>query len=263
MNETAIMPFANLEQVDKLSITLAKSNLLPDALRNKPADVLVQIMTGHEMGIAPMQSIRSIHIIKGKPTMSASLMVALVKRSPECIRFRLVKSTATEAEYETERRGEGVTTLGFTIAEAKAAGLVKPDSGWVKFPAAMLRARAASALATAVYPDLLLGIYEESEAEELRANDRAASVEQAAAAYREQTGRAADAVVDGEIVAVFDPAPAFDPAPLLAQIEQAESVDSLKALLPSLTSAPEGAKPKLRAAYNARQAKLNEAHQEA
>ena len=258
MNETAIMPFEpqTIDQAQSLAKTLAQSSLLPSDLRNKPADVLVQIITGHELGLGSMQSIRSIHIIQGKPTMSAELMVALVKRSPECVRFRLVESSPTVATYETERRNEGPTRISFTMEEAKTAGLVKDGSGWKKYPAAMLRARAASALCRAVYPDLLLGIYEESEADDLRVNYRASQVEQAAAAYREQTERASEQVIEGEIVP-------FDPAPLLAQIEQAESVDSLKALLPSLTSAPEGAKPKLRAAYNARQAKLNEAHQEA
>jgi hypothetical protein len=259
---TAIMPFepATIDQAQSLAKTLAQSSLLPADLRNKPADVLVQIITGHELGLGSMQSIRSIHIIQGKPTMSAELMVALVKRSPECIRFRLVESSPTVATYETERRNEGLTKLSFTMEEAKTAGLVKDGSGWKKYPAAMLRARAASALCRAVYPDLLLGVYEESEADEIRANDRAASIEQAAAAYREQAGApASEQVVEGEVVA----APALDPQPLLAQIEQANSIDWLKGLVPSLQAAPAEHKDALRAAYNARQAKLNEAQQEA
>jgi hypothetical protein len=259
MNQsTAIMPFepTTIDQAQSLAKTLAQSSLLPADLRNKPADVLVQIITGHELGLGPMQSIRSIHIIQGKPTMSADLMVALVKRSPECIRFRLVESSPTIATYETERRGEGPTRISFTMEEAKTAGLVKDGSGWKRYPAAMLRARAASALCRAVYPDILLGIYEESEADEIRANDRAASVEQAAAAYREQTqAPASEQVVEGEVVA------AFDPAPLLAQIEQANSLDCLKGLVPSLQSAPAEHKDALRSAYNARQQALRDAEQ--
>ena len=50
------------------------------------------------------------------------------------------------------------------MAEAQAAGVATKDN-WRKFPAAMLRARAASALVRAVYPDVLLGVYDSDSGE--------------------------------------------------------------------------------------------------
>lgn len=161
----ALVPFvpSDIGQAADLADRLAKSSLLPEALRNRPADVLVMIITGVELGLSPMQSIRGLHVIKGKAVMSADLQVALVKKHRDCGYFRLVESNDTRAIYETERKGEAKTTMAFTIEQAQRAGLLGNDN-WKKYPAAMLRARCSSALARAVYPDLTLGVYEEDEA---------------------------------------------------------------------------------------------------
>lgn len=247
MNETAITALTprNMDEAERLASMLSKSALLPPDLRNKPSDVLFQIMTGGALGLDPTASIRSIHIIQGKPTMSADLMVALVKKSPLCVRFKLMETDASHAVYETERKGEGTTRLGFTIQEAKDAGLIKDGSGWKKYPAAMLRARAASALCRAVYPDLLLGVYETSEADEIRGSAHAERVEK---------------VINEEPVAAPS---SFDCSPLLKAIEDAPSADALKSLIPALSVVPDDAKATLRAAYNARQAALNAQEQAA
>jgi hypothetical protein len=134
-----------------------------------PAAAFVVIATGMELGLSPMQALRGIYIVQGKPVLSSDLLVALVKRSPVCLFFRLIESTGERATYETHRKGEPEpTALTWTADDAKRAGLLSKDS-WRAHPAAMLRARCAAALARAVYPDLLLGVYEESEGEEISA----------------------------------------------------------------------------------------------
>jgi hypothetical protein len=154
---------ASLEEAMRVSEVLSKSALMPDALRGKPGDVLVIMLTGKELGLSPMEAIRGINVIKGKASLSGDLTVALVKRHPDCVRFKLVKSDDKVATYETERRGEGVTQMSFTIEQAQRARL--GGDNWQKFPAAMLRHRCATALARAVYPDLMLGVYEKDELE--------------------------------------------------------------------------------------------------
>lgn len=155
---------ADVSQAVKLAQILVASRLLPRAIATPEAAFAV-IMSGRELGLTAMQSLRSIHIIEGKPTMSADLMVALVKRSPVCRYFRLAESTAERAVYETQRRDDPEPTrLAFTMSEARDAGVAGKDN-WRKFPAAMLRARAASALVRAVYPDVLLGVYDSDSGE--------------------------------------------------------------------------------------------------
>jgi len=79
--------------------------------------------------------------------------------------------------------------MSFTIEQAQRAGVTGKDN-WKKYPEAMLRARCISALARAVYPDVVLGIYETDELEPVHTSrpiptmaERAAS---ARYAYEEQ-----------------------------------------------------------------------------
>ncbi len=163
MNEIQIVAPQTIHETEALSLSLAKSALLPEALRGKQADILATILTGAELGLAPMQSLRGIQIIKGKPTLSADTMGALCKRrSDVCEHLSLTASSPTGCTYETKRRGEKPTTMTFTIEDAQRAGLAGSDT-YRKFPAAMLRARCLSAICRAVYPDLCLGLYDPDE----------------------------------------------------------------------------------------------------
>lgn len=144
---------------------LVKSRLLPDSVQSPEAAFAI-IATGRELGLTAMQSLRSIHVIKGKTILSADLVAALVKsRRDVCAYFMLVESTTERATYRTQRVGEPeATTLTFTFEDAKRAQ-VTGNPNWTKFPAAMLRARCITALARAVYPDLAMGIYDADEIE--------------------------------------------------------------------------------------------------
>lgn len=144
-----------------LAAIIVKSNFFP-ALKSAESAATI-ILMGAGFGLDPMQSIRCIHIIDGKPTPSADLIIGAVKRSPVCQWFRLVESTTTAATYETQRQGEAQpTTHTYSIDDAKRAGLAGRGS-WQKYPSAMLRARCASTLARIVYPDLISGLVEDDE----------------------------------------------------------------------------------------------------
>ncbi len=164
-NEIVVITPKSLAEAESLSKQLALSALMPEALRQKPADVLATVLAGAELGLAPMQSLRGIVIIKGKPTLSADLMGALVKRSKEvCEYLQLVKSDATVATYKTKRVGDPeATTLSFTMEDAKTAGIA--SDMYRKYPANMLRARCLAFICRAVYPDLCFGLYDPDELE--------------------------------------------------------------------------------------------------
>jgi hypothetical protein len=169
-NEITIVAPKTIEESERLSGTLAKSALLPDALRGKPGDVLATILTGAELGLAPMQSIRGIAIIKGKPTLSADTMGALVMRRRDiCADLEIVELTDAVCTYKARRIGEEKPTLmSFTIQDAQKAGLVGPGGMYTKYPKNMLRARCLSNICRAKFPDICMGLYT---AEELGAAD--------------------------------------------------------------------------------------------
>ena len=63
----------------------------------------------------------------------------------------------------------GIMALWLGIMRlAERAGLVKPNSNWLKIPTDMLVARAQSRLCRMVYPDLLAGLYTPDELGEIR-----------------------------------------------------------------------------------------------
>ncbi len=155
---TVIVPRTLAEVID-LAERLSKSTLLPDALKGKVPDVLMQIMAGQELGLYSMASLRSFNIISGKPVMTADAMVAVVLGSGKAEYFRrLGEGTATSVTYVTKRRGEPEQKCTWTLEMAKQAALYQKDN-WRTFPRAMLASRAKSELARDVYPDVLAGCF--------------------------------------------------------------------------------------------------------
>lgn len=156
----------NLDQAMKLAETVSKSGLVPSALRGKPADILIILMTAREMRIGPMQALSDINVIQGKPVLSADLMVAQCKRvTTRCEWFRLVESTDDHATYEVKAAGAPEPErFTFSMADAKRLGLEGKDN-WKKQPKTMLRRRAAAQAARETFPDLVRG-YDPDEAED-------------------------------------------------------------------------------------------------
>jgi len=159
---TVIVPRTLAEVID-LAERLAKSSLLPDALKGKVPDVLMQIMAGQELGLYSMASLRSFNIISGKPVMTADAMVAVVLGSGKAEYFRRSgEGTDRSVTYVTKRRGEPEQKCTWTIEMAKSAALHQKDN-WRTFPRAMLASRAKSELARDVYPDVLAGCFTSDE----------------------------------------------------------------------------------------------------
>ena len=197
---------AQADVLGPTALVAAASSLAPDALRGKPNDALIVLMAGRELGLQPMQSMRMLRVIKGNVTMAADATVALVRRSGDCVEWRLVESTAQRATYTTRRKGDTEpTTLTWTIEQAQRAGLTG-GTGWRSYPEAMLRARCAAALARIVYPDLVAGIYDPDElAQPLEQPKPAPIVEQPVAVIEPDTRTG----ITGELLGIGDDVPDF------------------------------------------------------
>lgn len=228
-----------IDGYDSLAERFAKSKLLPDGLIGKPADILVTLMAGHELGLTPMASIRGIHVIKGKPVLSADLMVAVILGSGKASYFRRISEADDAVTYETHRVGSPEPQrCTWTAANAKRAGLV--GDNWRLYPRAMLAARAKSELARDVYPDVLAGCYDPDEA-------RAFSGDPAPYTPRD--------VIDADVV-TSAPAPDVDYA---ARIAACETLADLQAMAGDLSKAPRSQHDALRVAYRTRRDALTPA----
>lgn len=158
----------SMREVKQLATDIHNSRLFLSAY-GTPQAVMSTILAGRELGLQAMASLRAIHIVEGKPTLSADLIRALIIRSGLAQYFRCTERTAEKATFVTKRGDDPEIALTFTIEEARQAWAKNEDawnkSGWGKNPADMLVARAGAKLARLVYPDVVHGIYAEGEIE--------------------------------------------------------------------------------------------------
>ena len=120
------------------------------------AQCVVKVVAGEELGLGAMTSMQGVHIIEGKPSLSANLLGVQVKKS-EHYDYRPKETTDKKASIDFLQDGEVVGTSEFTIEQAKRAGLVREKSGWTKYPEAMLFARALSQGVRWYCPDVTAG----------------------------------------------------------------------------------------------------------
>ncbi len=215
MNDHAlsIVP-RSIPEVQTLADLITKSVLLPEALRGKTADIIVSILAGAELGLAPMASIRGVHIISGKPVLAADTMMGLCLGSGLAEYFSQIETTDTSITFETKRKGAPTPQrCTWTIEMAKRAGIYK--NTWLAYPRQMLAARCKAELARLVFPDLLAGVYDPDEIGHMAPVTTAAPV---VSIVREPDA------IDAEIVE------SVDHEPVLATIEQAETIEALKAV---------------------------------
>jgi len=114
-----------------------QSGMFPN-LKNE-AQAFVLILAGAEMGVGPMEAVQGIVLIQGKPTMSANLLAALVKRHPR-YDYRVLDHSEKVCRIEFLQDGEVNGVSEFTLDDAAKAGL--SGQTWKKYPDALLFARA-------------------------------------------------------------------------------------------------------------------------
>lgn len=143
-------------------LATAKGFVPADMYKN-PGAIAACILTGLELGLGPMQSLRSIHVIEGRPTLSADLMLSIALRGG--VKHVWVNTNNDEAHVELRRPGHEPFRYSFTVGDAERANLMG-KANWRKYTAAMLRARCISAALRAYCPDVIgAGVYVEGEIE--------------------------------------------------------------------------------------------------
>ena len=141
----------------KLARRIHNTPFVPKGLRGDGNAVMACILTGEEFGLGPMQSLRMINIIEGRPSLSAEMMRALVNRAGH--RVDVVESKADRVTLAGLRKDTGAKAVAtWTLADAKRADLTR-NPAWGKYPRSMLLARATSELCRMLFPDVIGGLY--------------------------------------------------------------------------------------------------------
>jgi hypothetical protein len=175
-------------------------------------------MAGRDLGFSYTQALRAFHVLKGKPTLSADGMVAACLARGVCAYFRPVEVTEQSATWETQRNGCDPVRYTFTMQDAERAGLL--SDMYRRHPKRMLSARCKAYLARDVYPEVLMGLVTEDEADEISGARSAPRTAQ----------RPAPVVVEAVPLPVDPPATEGDAVTLYQRIQAAETVEALSTL---------------------------------
>ena len=145
------------DQMKERASLLRKSGFLPTAL-NTDEKVLTVMLTGQELGLGFMESLRSINVVNGKPCMSAQLLIGLCHRTGQVEQAYFEKDTEIECIYVLKRKGSPPYKSSFTMDDARKLGLSEKDN-YKKQPRTMLGWRAISKAARVIFPDAVCGLY--------------------------------------------------------------------------------------------------------
>lgn len=211
----ALVP-QNLEEAFRLASAIAASGLAPRGL-DKSEQIMVAIMAGAELGLAPFQSLQSFAVVNGRPTLWGDGLVAVVRaRGVRIKEWTEGEGDAMVAHCEVTRPDTGETIpSAFSVPDAKKAGLWGKAGPWQQYPKRMLKARARAFALRDGCADMLRGIHIREEVEDFVEVRGAGAAEptgmrarlearpaiggfDAAHVARELDGAQADAVIDGD-----------------------------------------------------------------
>tara|TARA_R110001599_G_scaffold239044_1_gene438699 strand:+ start:1054 stop:1989 length:936 start_codon:yes stop_codon:yes gene_type:complete len=163
-NLTMLEP-KSLTEAMEFSEVLSKSGLVPDAYRGKPANVLVAIQWGYEVGLPPMQALSNINVINGKATLWGDGLVAVCKKHPDYYGMKEWLEGDT-AYCSVKRKVKDIveeTLREFSIEDATKAGLMN-KMNWKNYAKRMLQQRARGFALRDAFPDAIKGIITTEEA---------------------------------------------------------------------------------------------------
>ena len=169
--------FANsdsFELAQRAAKLLAASDLVPQSFRGSVPNCLLALNIAHRLGAGPFSVLQNLFVVHGKPSWSASFLVAMVNSSGRFtpLQFRMSGSgddLTCVAHAKDKETGEPVEGPPVSIRMAKQEGWHgKNGSKWQTMPDLMLRYRAGAFFSRIYAPDLTLGMRTAEEEADIR-----------------------------------------------------------------------------------------------
>jgi hypothetical protein len=201
---------------------LVKTQFLPTSIKTGQQAAAI-ILTGRELGLPPMQALRLISVINGKPTLAAELQLGMFVRRGGHAKW--IESTNEKAVLHLTAPNGDEHTETFTIEDAKRAGLTSKQV-WSQYPKMMLRARCSTGALRAIDPGNSLYDPEEIGGQAVTAEGEPIQIEEAQVEEIEPRQPAVEEQTAEEMVKEWQPA-----------IETAKTLDELGAVWKSIKDA--------------------------
>ncbi len=165
------LKLTTFDEMWRYSAMVATSDFCPKEFKGKPADCMIAIQYGMELGLSIMSSVRSIAVINGKPSIYGDALLAVCKGSPV---FDHAVFAETESGKGDEwgwtccvgRIGGRPSSRRFTVADARTAKLWGKTGPWTFYPGRMLQMRARAFALRDCFADLLSGVISREEAQD-------------------------------------------------------------------------------------------------
>lgn len=169
---------------------ILKSGAIPSSL-DTPQKLMTVVQMGKELGMQPMTAISNINIIKGRAVIASAMLGALLKNrvdrygNPAPVEFEYTKDYVVELDADGDEKiiteleltyisevTKNVKTLRHSISwgQMELAGYTTKDN-WAKYPKEMMRARCMAYAVRALFPEILLGKYIDTEIVDSLDND--------------------------------------------------------------------------------------------
>lgn len=162
----ALVP-QSLDEAFRVSQAIAASGMAPKGM-DRPEQVMVAIMAGAELGLAPFQALQSFAVVNGRPTLWGDGLMAVARaqgiQARETLEGEGEKMVATCSVTRPDT-GE-VIERSFSVADAKKASLWGKQGPWQSYPRRMLQMRARAWALRDGCADMLRGFQVREEVED-------------------------------------------------------------------------------------------------
>ncbi len=157
----------SFDEAYRVAQVLAASGMTPKDI-NTPEKVMVAIMAGAEIGMAPFQAVQSFAIINGRPTLWGDGMLGVVRAQGVKVDEK-IDGVGDEmvAICHVTRPGGELISRAFSVADARKAGLWGKQGPWTSYPKRMLQMRARAWAIRDGCADMLRGIQMAEEAQDV------------------------------------------------------------------------------------------------
>lgn len=151
----------SFSEMENLAVILGKSDIVPKDMIGKPANILLALMFGNELGLTPAQALQNIMVVNGRPCLWGDATMGLVMASNVYEDSKDEFDPALEggaATFHVKRRGKDWVKRTFSMKDAATAKLDKKAGPWQEYPKRMLFHRARAWALRDAFPDVLKGI---------------------------------------------------------------------------------------------------------